>query len=449
MSDADSPPAPYNDGEAQQMAAVLRTAIASRSTTFDAMSGHVVSKGMQAVESRMTMLTASVAFLAIFGLAGAIYTSEREYCAGLTGADQCPPVDAGLHSTIRALVTVTTLVAVALHYMYFSLRYQYLRTAGQFFRKTAGIAIEDSFASSGMLSEFLFEAVLLLIHLPPGTDWYMTWSADSLRRNSLDRQVPPEVRYRATEFFTILMLVRVMFIFRIFFHMSHISNNAARSLGAISYVAVSPRYAFKAMLSIMPVFTLMTVFGICLLCFSYAIRVLERPVEPALNYYGSCVWLTVVTMTTLGYGDMAPNTTLGRMVMSVGVVAASVCLSLVVVELRKQLSAKSGPEMRVLSKLDEVDKKLEYKGTAAQVITRLYQMKKRRKKFKSPGQAELLLPPLRKFKGARLTHLAYEDETSEATVHNRNVVIMGEISQGLDSLDAQVDPVLDELCGTE
>ena len=169
MSDADSPPAPYNDGEAQQMAAVLRTAIASRSTTFDAMSGHVVSKGMQAVESRMTMLTASVAFLAIFGLAGAIYTvrdsgvaarapaaglislccpiattdslspsfhscharcprladanasslllldaplqSEREYCAGLTGADQCPPVDAGLHSTIRALVTVTTLVA--------------------------------------------------------------------------------------------------------------------------------------------------------------------------------------------------------------------------------------------------------------------------------------------------------------------------------------------------
>ena len=74
MSDADSPPAPYNDGEAQQMAAVLRTAIASRSTTFDAMSGHVVSKGMQAVESRMTMLTASVAFLAIFGLAGAIYT---------------------------------------------------------------------------------------------------------------------------------------------------------------------------------------------------------------------------------------------------------------------------------------------------------------------------------------------------------------------------------------
>ena len=124
-------------------------------------------------------------------------------------------------------------------------------------------------------------------------------------------------------------------------------------------------------------------------------------------------------------------------------------MSLVVVELRKQLSAKSGPEMRVLSKLDEVDKKLEYKGTAAQVITRLYQMKKRRKKFKSPGQAELLLPPLRKFKGARLTHLAYEDETSEATVHNRNVVIMGEISQGLDSLDAQVDPVLDELCGTE
>ena len=118
-------------------------------------------------------------------------------------------------------------------------------------------------------------------------------------------------------------------------------------------------------------------------------------------------------------------------------------------ELRKQLSARTGNESRVLTKLDEVDKKIDYRDRAASVITRLYQMRRKNRKFKGGSDsAGSILAPLRGFKELRLTREHYEDENSEAHVHNRNMVVMGDIKKSLFDLDTEADQLLAEISGT-
>jgi len=91
---------------------------------------------------------------------------------------------------------------------------------------------------------------------------------------------------------------------------------------------------------------------------------LELMVDSGINGFGNAMWWAIVTVTTVGYGDVVPETTPGRLVgaglMLVGVSAIPIATSLVVSvfitrmqeKLREQDSAERAEIIRHIERLE-------------------------------------------------------------------------------------------------
>lgn len=104
--------------------------------------------------------------------------------------------------------------------------------------------------------------------------------------------------FPATQALTVLRLLRVMRIFRIF-HLSRFQNEVFHLLAALRASAIK--------IVVFMLFMLVAAVILGTLMFS-----IESEVNPAFNNILSGIYWAVVTITTVGYGDIAPLTAGGR-----------------------------------------------------------------------------------------------------------------------------------------
>lgn len=81
-------------------------------------------------------------------------------------------------------------------------------------------------------------------------------------------------------------------------------------------------------------------FGIII--FAYQLKIFEGPLSEAsgqyFDSYFNCLWVTVITITTVGYGDIYPKTHIGRLVGITACLSGYVMISLFVITLTNMLN---------------------------------------------------------------------------------------------------------------
>jgi hypothetical protein len=90
-------------------------------------------------------------------------------------------------------------------------------------------------------------------------------------------------------------------------------------LGALHHVDTqSSLFAVKCFLHAHPFKVLLAGFGTTLFLTSYALSIVEAPVNPALVPLANAMWLVVLTMGTIGYGDVNAVTIAGQLLLILG-----------------------------------------------------------------------------------------------------------------------------------
>ena len=92
-----------------------------------------------------------------------------------------------------------------------------------------------------------------------------------------------------------------------------------------------------------------TIFFISVLLFSFMFRIAEYQIYSisALSIYGNMAWMTVITMTSVGYGDYSPKTPVGRLIGALCVSWGVLIVSVMVVVLTNAFSMNRSKSMLI------------------------------------------------------------------------------------------------------
>ena len=195
--------------------------------------------------------------------------------------------------------------------------YVYYRRKFEHQKATGAMLPQDTLASSGLLAStqawsFAPEALLCLVHAPPFFCAEVSMQYYDLRRGDT---FPTTLN--TDELAAVFMMTgRSSLLLR---SMPYVSGLWARRFFAyanLNHLNVTGWVSLRMAYTRHPGLLLGSVTLIMLVMLSFAMQVFERRVQHDLDHYANCFWLVLVSMSGIGFGDLYPQTTLGRAVSS-------------------------------------------------------------------------------------------------------------------------------------
>jgi len=142
------------------------------------------------------------------------------------------------------------------------------------------------------------------------------------------------VVYQIDVILTVLMLLRLRFFPRFFGEcLSDVGTDSARAYGNITRLVMGESFIFRYLVNT-NLLMVLTLWFTQIFFFGYCLMLFERPMSfnvlahSKLNEFANCLWCTVITMTIVGYGDVYPQTRLGRSTMMLASISALIMVAI-------------------------------------------------------------------------------------------------------------------------
>jgi len=152
-------------------------------------------------------------------------------------------------------------------------------------------------------------------------------------------------------------------------------------------------FAVRCLMLVCPSLFNFLLFMASILVFAQGIRICESPlsrVTDEMNHFSyiNSIWSVILTMTTVGYGDIFPRTTIGRIVYFICAMFGVVVVSMIVVTVMNMLDMSN-----VESKAFTVIKRMNIRGglrqRAAMVVCKAMRMNMQIKKHQPIATREV------------------------------------------------------------
>jgi len=259
----------------------------------------------------------------------------------------------------RSLVSITTAVVLLLLIVHSFIAYKLALEKGTH-------DSEIGYFASMNFKQLILEIFVIGIHCPPTFDWtFKVYELDFM------------VIYSMPGCLMCWMLLRFYLVFRLFAQYSKWTNDLAEECCGPEGCEANTIFVLKAVLKEKPFLSLLILMTISALIFGLAVRHFERPfwyynpdTIPKQSYESiwNGMWLIMITMMTVGYGDLFPHTHMGRFVCILACFWGVFLVSMMVVTLTV-VSSFDQKQKRAYDILYRLNIKEDMKKKAAFVIT--------------------------------------------------------------------------------
>ncbi|XP_026769373.1 intermediate conductance calcium-activated potassium channel protein 4 isoform X2 [Pangasianodon hypophthalmus] len=112
-----------------------------------------------------------------------------------------------------------------------------------------------------------------------------------------------------------LMFLRLYLVHRaILLHSKVLLSASYRSIGSLNNINFTFRFVLKVLMNKYPARTLLVFIMLFWFTSAWMLRLCERQAQVETGGMGTALWLIAITFLTVGYGDVSPSTTCGKVV---------------------------------------------------------------------------------------------------------------------------------------
>ncbi|CAD8164299.1 unnamed protein product [Paramecium octaurelia] len=272
--------------------------------------------------------------------------------------------------TLLYLILVLTIISIIMTFM------AYLAEL-EFKKRSLTVPKASNIFQTNLIFLVLIETTILL---PCPTPYTIGYKVSFLQRYSDQSRF-----YFVNEILTFVMLFRSLQILNIAFKFQSFYSNRVNRLCGIYSVEFGPHFIFKVAIRQNPYSTLCGLFCIGIFLFSYQLEISERALlrtTTEIDHYNinNSLWVCMITIFTVGYGDLYPTTELGRLSMTLGLFYGVALTSLFTAILYADLQPFVS-ELRSITLLDKACIKTEIRQVAERILLNFYKLNSYLKKY--------------------------------------------------------------------